>query len=903
MRIKTKHTIYTLLSLPLLLALATALIYWRFYYICGIWGVPFLLSEIAAALFTGALTLLALLLRGGLEKKAMLWRVSLSTAVFFGIEMTALPSVLYRAMHLTDNLAAACDMVLLVIAIHLSVLLLLAAVWLFGKKRTLCGASVLLGGFAAALFFTYYSIARQSLRDWDIPIPAVTQNEQEYTGMTHADFYVSPQGSDSNDGSAASPFATLEKARAAAAALPQTEKRIALHAGTYPTKGLELTAEDSHTVWAAYGDGEVILSGGTALDPAAFVPVTDQTILERLPAEAQKKVLCLDLGALGFTRADWGEMKAIGAYNTAQSYDGGAYAPKQMKPLTAEPVDDTRTAPMQCELFINGSRAVYARYPNALPLVTHATTDEELRTQFVYTGAVLQDTVRGIGGGEGSQDGMMNPPGDIFQPDTATAARIVKYKTLEDVWAMGWWWFDWADGSSPLKSYTPESNALETEYFSYYGMKEGSPYYIYNALEELDAPGEWYLDRANGIAYVYPPDGFANAKVTLSLATGHLIRIDGGTGITFDGITLEATRETAVSISGDYNTLQNCTLRDIANWAIWINGTGNTVTACDISRTGLGGITIDGGDRETLTPGGNAVTNCRIHDWSEIYQTYCPAVSLNGVGNVCRNNEMWNAPHEAVTWGGNNHEISYNRIHDVCLLSDDAGAIYAGRRWDWYGTQVNYNLLYNLGAGSHRPHGIYLDDALSGITCIGNTVIDGPSCGIFIGGGRDLTVQNNLLIDCVTAIGMDARAREGVVSNGWYKGAVTGGVMWETLQASPWQSQIWQEAFQQYKAYLTDFADTEKPGFPANPAGGDLRGNIAFSNHLSSYGPFRLPNCYNFADDAKRFSKTEGNQTYPLSDMFLRFTDYKAGDYTFKPGMVPEGWQPIPYDRIGVQGA
>ena len=53
-----------------------------------------------------------------------------------------------------------------------------------------------------------------------------------------------------------------------------------------------------------------------------------------------------------------------------------------------------------------------------------------------------------------------------------------------------------------------------------YGVREGLPYYVFNLLEELDLPGEWYLDRSTGILYFYPPGGLKTGSVQLSrLAT------------------------------------------------------------------------------------------------------------------------------------------------------------------------------------------------------------------------------------------------------------------------------------------------------------------------------------------------------------------------------------------------
>lgn len=167
---------------------------------------------------------------------------------------------------------------------------------------------------------------------------------------------------------------------------------------------------------------------------------------------------------------------------------------------------------------------------------------------------------------------------------------------------------------------------------------------------------------------------------------------------------------------------------------------------------------LTGGDRETLTSSENVVTNNLIYDWSQVYRTYQAAVSLNGVGAVCSHNEIYNSPHEAITYSGNNHVIEYNVIHDVVLESSDAGAIYAGRRWSYYGNVIRYNCIYNIGSEDFTPSGIYFDDALSGQEAYGNLLINIPGCAFLLGGGRDLKIENNQIINAATPIYYDDRA-------------------------------------------------------------------------------------------------------------------------------------------------
>ncbi|WP_052572733.1 right-handed parallel beta-helix repeat-containing protein [Haloferula sp. BvORR071] len=105
-----------------------------------------------------------------------------------------------------------------------------------------------------------------------------------------ADFHVSPQGDDSQTGSAAVPFATLAKARAAARPLAGKESvTIHLADGTYYLpEPLTLKAEDSGSesfpvVWKAEHEGKAILSGGLRL-PLEWKPFRDGIFQAATPA-------------------------------------------------------------------------------------------------------------------------------------------------------------------------------------------------------------------------------------------------------------------------------------------------------------------------------------------------------------------------------------------------------------------------------------------------------------------------------------------------------------------------------------------------------------------------------------------------------------------------------------------
>ncbi len=741
-----------------------------------------------------------------------------------------------------------------------------------GKKIFPAALSLLLViavGYAPVAVPAYidYKIKHASPQVSPSNLSVFTEKEREL--CENADYYVSVDGSDENDGSFEKPFATIEKARDAVRALDKTDKNgitVAVKAGEYRVDSLTFAAEDSGTekcpvAYRAYGDGEVVINGGITLKADSFKAVNDEAMLGRLSADAKEKVLCADLKEYGLTAEDWGKIYPFGSHNTNTRYDG-------------DWVGD-----LYCELFINVTRQALARYPDA---------------GYLYTGNVV---FAGRGKNPDGTDAanweeVRNPPSDVYEIDRALADRIASWQTFDDVWMFGFWSVDWADASTPIGDFSAEELTVSPKFAGMFGARKDAPYYFFNVFEELDAPGEWYLDRDNGIVYVYPDGDLSTAAIDISVTVKPVINAVNVDYLTFDGFTVKGTRGDAVVVTGNNNTVENCLIKNVAGNAVYIDGYNNLVYANEITRTGKGGIYLNGGDRETLTPGNNKADNNYIHHWSEITQTYQPACSLGGVGNICSHNEMHDSPHEAITYGGNDHVIEYNNIHDVCLLTDDAGAIYAGRRWDFYGTIIRYNAVYDLGSDGHHPCGIYMDDALSGQTIYGNLLVNVPSIALHLGGGRDLNVYNNIVVNCNdSSISYDSRARDGVVDNGWFSHSrdkdMEGG-MWQLLYESPWQTDVWKEAFPQMQRFSDDFNNTESPDFVPNPAYSNVKNNFIV-NIPGSIG--------NISEGADRFSSVTDNFIYTLKKSGELFADAANGDYTLKN--APDGFEQIPFGEIG----
>jgi hypothetical protein len=356
------------------------------------------------------------------------------------------------------------------------------------------------------------------------------------------------------------------------------------------------------------------------------------------------------------------------------------------------------------------------------------------------------------------------PAGQDGGKFTYSGDRPTRWTEAKDIWLHGLWTWDWADSYVNVERVDTASKEIVTkEPHGVYGYTKDRRYYALNLLEELDQPGEWYLDRESGILYFWPPSRIEEGRAFVSLLDRHVV-MEETSRITLEGFTFEVTRSTAVSMKGgDHNSLRDCVIRNTGADAVSVSGgTFNTVSGCEIYNTADQGISISGGDRMTLEPGNHEVVDNRIHHFSRWCKTYRPAVGVSGVGNRVAHNHIHHAPHNAIQLSGNEHTIEYNRVHHVCQETGDVGAFYMGRDWTQRGTKVRFNFFHDI--GGFTPEGerfadamsIYLDDWSSGTIVYGNVCYKGGRA-VLIGGGRDNQVENNIFVDCVPAVHVDSR--------------------------------------------------------------------------------------------------------------------------------------------------
>jgi len=444
-----------------------------------------------------------------------------------------------------------------------------------------------------------------------------------------------------------------------------------------------------------------------------------------------------------------------------------------------------------------------------------------------------------------------------------------------DLWLYGYWYHDWADTYMKVESIDTAARIIAMTDKHRYGLRQGNRWHALNALAELDSPGEYYVDREQGILYFWPPAPIGSARAVVSVADS-LVTLTGASHIVLRGLILEACRGTAVRITGgSHNQVVGCTIRNTGNRAVTVTGTDHAVIGCDIYETGDGGITLSGGDRKTLQPARLLAENNHIHHFSRWCHTYRPAVAVSGCGNIVRNNLLHHGPHSAIHLSGNDHTIEYNEVHSVCYDTGDVGAFYMGRDWTARGTVIRYNYWHHIqGPGQHGAMGVYLDDQASGITVLGN-VFHRVTRAVFIGGGCDNLVENNLFVDSSPAVHIDARGL------GWQKPATDDpkGTLRTSLAAMPYTGELWSKRYPELVTILDDD--------PGTPKRNRIVRNISVGGQWDDIDP-----------KTRRYQTVADN----LVDQDPHFLDRDGGDFRLRPDSpaYKSGFRPIPVVRIGL---
>lgn len=704
------------------------------------------------------------------------------------------------------------------------------------------------------------------------------------------ELFVSPTAGDGGDGSQERPFGKIEKARDHLRDLRKsgelqanTAVTVRLLAGVYHLeKSLVFSKEDGGTAQApvsyvAEKKGAASLRGGFTLatdgvgSGYSFRKLKDEAILSRLPESARGKVLVSDLSKLVP-----GEFPRF-----PKSY---------------------RTNPVGPWLYVDGEPQTLARWPN----VSSENQGWAIFTKVVDNGLPPAD--------ENAKKSKPHPGAFVFENN-----RLKRWKMKDGVWLFGYWTHDWSDEVIQIANYDAEKKVIRLAAPHHYGLKNNTwgrderRFYALNLLEELDEPGEWYLDRADKKLYYYPKGELRGKNVILATLSEPLVQMKQLSHFKLIGLKLEYGHDTGLK-GQDLEAVEilACEFSNLASTGMSISGSRNIVRSCDFYHLGRGGISVTGGDRKLLKKAENRIENNHIHHYGLFQRTYTPGISVSGCGQIVRHNLLHHAPHNAIGYSGNEHLFELNEIHHVVMETGDASAFYTGRDWTSHGNVIRHNFIHQLGAEGSGDHvmGVYLDDCDSGDLVEGN-VFYRTGRAVLLGGGRENIFRRNIIIESPIGIHFDSR---GMKWKQWNSPDHAGWHFEEKAKQLNYQSPPWSDHYPLLAKIMEDS--------PKEPLYNVFQQNI-FINcgqimRLDSEAREimkKLDVAQNLVvNSAKQPTKLDGIQDHPgfsfalempETDLKGSFADYENLDFTLKKNsailkLLPD-FQPIPFDEIGLK--
>lgn len=406
------------------------------------------------------------------------------------------------------------------------------------------------------------------------------------------------------------------------------------------------------------------------------------------------------------------------------------------------------------QLYAAGSRAVRARNPN----MTDPNTGGPYYTALNYTSS--------------------------FRVNASEIGSWANSGKVEFVWNAHWRHKRMMIDSYSVTGAEAELTFVEPGADLLKGLIDHTPqdptyYYFENALELLDAEGEWYLDMStpsNHMLYYKPRSGESMPGVQVMVPQLETLVTIGGTNaanpahhIELRGITFAYSNWTKPNAQGGYLETQaglptvSTEVQNVAGaiklaHANHIRFEQNTVKA-----TGGHGLLMKG------TLAYNAIVGNHFTDLSAggIYSYSSDSsndfISGNLVDNVGRYytdgvgilatkpdhmtiefNEVHTAPYSGISigwqWndaetGTDNNVVQYNKVHDVMQLLDDGGGIYtAGAMHD---SSFHHNYVYAIAPSAYLsalfPYpvvGIYLDGG-SAFKTVHHNVLDATGKAFF----------------------------------------------------------------------------------------------------------------------------------------------------------------------------
>lgn len=373
------------------------------------------------------------------------------------------------------------------------------------------------------------------------------------------------------------------------------------------------------------------------------------------------------------------------------------------------------------QLYVDNTKMTLARYPNA----------SEITIGRVISGTV-KDTPIEIG---------------------VTDSRILAWENTGDICIYGSLDYEFNRSHRYDITINPEKKSFRTEMTSTYGARYNpeNTYYFYNVFEEIDTPGEWYLDRSEGKLYFYPYYDINDMELKLSLFTNELMSFKNASNVVVNDIHFNIASKNAVSmVTSKSCMLQNCIVSNGGGVGLYIDR-GSDCGIIGSTLYGFAGdayvyVTTDYFSMipflNTNVPQYNFVQNNLIYNSNDT----SPRLIWNRftMGTIISHNLVSHAPAGSIyVTRDMRGVVEYNEITGGPNQMNDMGAIYTNGVGSWH-TTIRNNYLHDGVKGEGTP--IYIDEMANSFHVYNNLIKMDFGRAIFIHSGSKNTVANNIVV-------------------------------------------------------------------------------------------------------------------------------------------------------------
>ncbi len=366
----------------------------------------------------------------------------------------------------------------------------------------------------------------------------------------------------------------------------------------------------------------------------------------------------------------------------------------------------------------------------------------------------------------------------------------------------------WIESHLPITGIDESNRIVRFGKRSVFKLDPGDLYYVENAREHLDRPGEWWLDRDSGVLYCLSRAGedLERAEVIAPVLT-QLMRLEGDPEskrwiehLAFRGIVFAHTEwyfpggfdsgrqraevwpppaaavggfaQAAIGVPGSvYGAALRHAIFDQCRW-IHLGGYGlelgrgcrdNRIQRCELADLGAGGIKL--GETAIRDSAGevardNEVSDCHIHDGGRFFHSAIGIWIGQSPGNRIRHNLIHDFYYSGIsagwTWGygralATNTVVELNHVHHIGKLSNGDGPILSDMAGIYTlgrhtGSVIRSNLWHDVAGLRYGGWGIYFDEGTSEILAENNLVIRTTHGGFHQHYGRDNRVRNNVFL-------------------------------------------------------------------------------------------------------------------------------------------------------------